>query len=469
VSRRIVDSLFKTALVALLMLPATLFAQTAQVHAVATKNPGQDEMVKDTLHITVYFFKNRTNIVDDYRNNGYNIHDFCYRLSQYIADPQISIDELVITGSASPEGPFDNNVRLAHERAHRIGERIAEIKGFDRDIIEYRYIPEDWDGLRAILPTLDQPWKDQAIEILDNIPQWETINGKQVESRKNRFKEFRNGEPWAWLDKNVFPDLRAAGGGISCVITRPAPKLIRDTIYLKPDTVYVYPPVGDGTGVGPGIGTGEGNGPGDNEPEEDYYGKGKKMIVAFRTNFAMIPLTNVGVEVPLSEHWSIGADWYSPWIWRKYHDPFNLYHKEDYDAWGWCFQFQAADIEARYWFTNHNKKPEQRLLGHSIGLYAAAGHYDFEWSQDGYQGEFYNAGIDYLYAWPIFKGKMHMEVELGLGCIYSTNQAYENIVLDDVCYRIPGERKIVPWIGPTRAQFSLVLPIYVNTGRKPVK
>ena len=423
----------------------------------------QDEMVKDTLHITVYYYKNKTNIVDSYRNNGYNIYDFCYKLSQYIRDPQISIDELIIRGSASPEGPYDNNVRLAHERAHRIGERIAELDGLDRNIIKYEYVPEDWEGLGKILPTLDQPWKNQAIEILEHIPQWETINGKQVESRKNRFKEFRGGEPWAWLDKNVFPDLRAAGGGISCVITRPAPKVVRDTVYVKPDTVFVLPAgPGEGPGEGPGIGAAPAADPLD-------WLQGRKMIIAFRTNFAMIPLTNVGVEVPLSEHWSIGADWYSPWIWREYHDPFSLWHKEDFDSWGWCFQFQAADLEARYWFTNRNKRPEQRLLGHSIGLYVAAGHYDFEFNQRGYQGEFENIGIDYLYAWPIFKGKMHMEVSLGLGYIYSSNQAYENLVLGDVCYRIPGERRIVPWIGPTRAQFSLVLPIYVKTGRVAAK
>jgi hypothetical protein len=439
-------------LAAVWALPATLSAQPGNaqdtlapqiLREVHTQDTTQykEVMVTDTLHLTVYFHKNILTIDDAYRENGYTIHDFCFQLGQYLKDSRATLDELVIYGSASPEGSYNNNVRLAKGRAHSIGDRIAAIEGLDSTRIGYEYIPEDWDGLAAILDTLDRPWAKEALDIVRQTPQWDTINGKEIEARKERFMAFRGGEPWAWLDKNVFPELRAAGGGISCVITHPAPVVYRDTVYVGVPVPYevevekVLPvPV----------------------PVKPLYpGEGKKMILAVRTNVLAIPFTNVGVEVPIGEHWSVGADWYSPWIWRKK-------HRQHLDAQGWCFEFQAADIEGRYWFTNHKKQPVQRLLGHSIGVYVAAGHYDFERNWTGHQGEFVNVGADYLYAWPIFGGRMHLEAEIGIGFIYSKAKGYECLVHDDVIYHSSGRDRVITWFGPTRAQLSLVVPIYVH-------
>ena len=57
-----------------------------------------------------------------------------------------------------------------------------------------------------------------------------------------------------------------------------------------------------------------------------------------------------------------------------------------------------------------------------------------------------------------------MEIEIGLGIIYSDAQPYDCFVPYGECFRRPEERKIIRWYGPTRAQFNLVVPFY----RKPV-
>ena len=131
----------------------------------------------------------------------------------------------------------------------------------------------------------------------------------------------------------------------------------------------------------------------------------RRMLFALRTNILAVPFANLGIEVPLGPRWSIGSDIYYPWIWRPG-------HSEGVDRNGVCNELMAADLELRYWFPRKDQKDGQRLLGYSIGLYGAAGQYDFERDWSGYQGEFYNAGLDFLYAIPVFRGRMRLEMEM---------------------------------------------------------
>ena len=410
------------------------------------------EFTTDTLRLSVFFRRDVSTIDPDYRDNGKNLQAFRDDIDRWLRDSTAIVRTVIVRTSASPEGSTKHNKDLSVWRAQSIDRWLTDSLNLDPVLFRYNPVGEDWEGLERIVRSLDQPWRDRALDIIVNTPEWVKEGDKIVDSRKSRLMNLDRGEVWWWLEEHVFPDLRSGGGNVSCVIYhRVTP--------ARPDTVYVASPPSDTVFVaGPPVMV---------EPAEEVNRfEGKKMIFALRTNFLAVPFTNIGVEVPLGQHWSIGADWYSPWIWRQDYKFPSLRHASDKDARGWAFQFQAADVEVRYWFKNTKKQPEQRLLGHSIGLYVAAGHYDFERNWTGHQGEFWNVGIDYLYAVPIFKGRMHMEFELGLGYIHSINTPYECIVHGDVLYRIPGGRKQVNWFGPTRAQVSLVLPIYVKTKRE---
>ena len=104
----------------------------------------------------------------------------------------------------------------------------------------------------------------------------------------------------------------------------------------------------------------------------------------------------------------------------------------------------------------------QRLLGPSIGFYGATGMYDFERNWSGIQGEFYDIGVDYLFAVPLFRGRMHMEAEMGFGCIWSKARPYDCLEPGGVIYHRKGVTRKTTWVGPTRAQISLVVPIYIS-------
>ena len=177
----------------------------------------------------------------------------------------------------------------------------------------------------------------------------------------------------------------------------------------------------------------------------------KPYKLALRTNL-LLPLLNIGVAVPLGNRWSVGADWYTPWVFR------NSDHKH-------AFQLQLLSLEGRYWLGSKHSKGEEnrqyRLLGHSLGAFFATGKYDFERNYKGDQGEFFVGGVDYMYSMPIFRKRMHLELSLGVGFLRAS--AYEYRV-----YQQPGGkgyyedknfRKVTRYVGPIKASVALVLPL----------
>ena len=171
----------------------------------------------------------------------------------------------------------------------------------------------------------------------------------------------------------------------------------------------------------------------------------RKLLFALRSNL-LVPALNLGIEVPIGKHWSLGADYYFPWIWPK---------KDNKN----CFEFLGWGIEGRYWF-GKNRTAFDRLKGHSVGLYGYVGYYDFERNFHGHQGEFVNVGVDYTYAMAVGKRKaLHLEFSLGVGYIYSEARQYTVIEANGPLISDKVTKK-VGYFGPTKANISLVVPIF---------
>lgn len=389
---------------------------------------------QDTLRLRVYFHQGKGDKIDpSFAGNGGRMAIFEEQLNSALRDGAY-INGVFIRGSASPEGTLEFNKRLARMRADVMGDFFTDRLGINPGLVLSKAVGEDWEGLADEIRLMDVPWRDDALTII--------ANTNDTELRKRKLRLLDEGKAWKLLSDEVFPRLRSSRCDAIVTITRQEPIILERT-----DTLYVEVPVETIVEVPVEM----------EKPRKTFDTSGMKMLFAVRTNILAIPFSNVGVEVPIGEHISLAADWYSPWLWRKN-------HSAGIDAQGWCFEFQAVGGEIRYWFNNRKKMREQRLLGHSIGLYAAAGHYDFERNFSGYQGKFANAGIDYMFACPIFGGRLHMEFEIGLGFIYSPATPYDTFEPGGKAYYRPGELKRVQWWGPTRAQISLVLPLYIKTG-----
>lgn len=342
------------------------------------------------------------------------------------------IDSITIHAWASPEGAYHHNVWLSRERA-RTAKRFLLSHSPDSlklNAEKIRISPEaeNWGGLIELV--------DKNYHRHDRAKVLKILRDRSIsdETRKWRLKQLDGGIAWRVLFYRYMPQLRAATW--VCVwaeAIEPLPEMEgMQTCAMTQDRPLEYP-----------------------EPAvliQNYAGEAAGVpVAALRTNL-LVPGLNFGAELPLGNHWSVGADYYYPWIWPK-SDNKN------------CFEFLGGSVEGRYWF-GRDRKPSDRLRGHSLGLYAAGGYYDFERNFEGLQGEFVSAGLDYTYAMAIGKRKrLNLEFTLALGYIHAWNKTYS----------VPGpEGSLFPdegtmmfdYVGPTKAAVSLVVPLFRKEGRK---
>lgn len=113
--------------------------------------PVEQEPVKKSVEGSAFvtFVVNKTDLNPDYMNNPREIRKITNSIDIVKADPDAVITEVHIKGYASPEGPYQNNVRLAQGRTTTLANYVNSLYKFKSGIMTTSYDPEDWVGLRA--------------------------------------------------------------------------------------------------------------------------------------------------------------------------------------------------------------------------------------------------------------------------------------------------------------------------------
>lgn len=386
------------------------------------------------METRVHFRFDSSKLDTTYLDNGSNLYD----LKTYIdAVGAENIDTVLVIAQSSPEGVYEHNIKLSRLRANSMRQYFHDAYPELCDKLIVKAEGEAWTALREYVAA-DQRMKDatkeQVLQVIDA-----DIN---VGTKKWRLEQL---PIYRYLIFNYYSKLRHSA---ICVIVpkpqpEPEPKPEPEPEPAPMDSVAqakVEDIVASDTIV-----------PVDTVAQSPATTE-KKEIFYLRSNL-LVPAANFGAEMAIGNRWSIGADYYYPWV------PRDASHKE-------CFQFIAWGLDGKYWFRRYdhsNKQWRKRtesdcLEGHALGLNVSAGYYDFQRNYSGHQGEFINAGVDYLYALPIFKDRLHLEFSLGLGFIYSRAIPYDVFEDGGKAYR-KGFVQNIYWLGPNKANVSLVLPI----------
>lgn len=180
------------------------------------------EMVSDTLRLSVYFGQNISEFEPGYRGNGQRMEEFKEALSVYCEDEDAQVLDIIIRAAASPEGPTAYNQALSERRAIAIRDRLTSGSCLKNGMFKIMAVGEDWAGLKEQLAECDQPWAAQALDIVRNTPAQTAGSGRMVNDRKQKLQQLAGGKAWEYMNDKLFPDLRYAGGSVMAVVVHPA-------------------------------------------------------------------------------------------------------------------------------------------------------------------------------------------------------------------------------------------------------
>ena len=381
------------------------------------------QIVQDSVKI--HFRTGKTHLDMELGNNRQVLEDIKNKL-QLNADDSIyyRLQKVRVVGGASPEGSVALNRQLSEKRAEALFRYLSQYGTFPDSLRHFTFLGRDWEGLYRLADAdLELPHREETLNLLREIK----ADPKEADAWKLR--SFRNGVPYSYMYRNLFPALRASSMYLwYSEVTLPPftahTSLRKDfrmdvPVLVAPQWIVLTP----------------------EEPEEAPF------YWALKTNLlydaALVP--NIGAEFHLGKNWSVGANWMYAW-WKN-------------DVSNWYWRIYGGDIHVRKWF---GKKAEEKpLTGHHIGVYAQTLTYDFCTGGRGYMGgepggnifdrASFAGGVEYGYSHPVGR-KLNLDFTIGIG--YLEGKYHEYLPEDD-CY-VWQTTKNRKWFGPTKAEVSLV-------------
>ena len=348
---------------------------------------------------------------------------------------------VLVKGAASPEGPYDNNVRLSRERTRRLMDFLQEYSDqpiFD-DALSSQFITEDYGYLITLMKRAGDKETDQVKAI------WDDCNGDE-RMCKQRLMALNGGRTWKRLLEKYFPTLRQSRV-VLFYAPHPQRALVRglryDPVDIKRDTIPYMRTV-------PSF------------PREFK----RRHMVAVRTNlvhdlliephFGFAPGVNVQLE------------YYPLWGHYTYNAGFTFTNHRHWDD---CkfFQVRDAQLELRRYFRGGGE-----FLGTYLGAYAEGTVYGIGFNErKGWEGEGGGAGLSIGHTCNLNrKGNLRLELSLSAGLFITrydpyvygnplTGQVdglyYYNYLGSASQFRERNHRFI--WFGPTNAGIHLTYDI----------
>lgn len=160
----------------------------------------------------IRFIVNRTNIDWTYANNYVELDSILRTVNAVKENPDASVESITLTGYASPEGPYSNNVRLANGRTEVVKEYVRNNASFPANIYHTAAVPEDWQGLREWLVNSEITNRDAMIAFIDDptVP---------IPTKNDIFmKKFPKEYPF--ILANVYPPLRHTDYRITYIVKK---------------------------------------------------------------------------------------------------------------------------------------------------------------------------------------------------------------------------------------------------------
>lgn len=147
----------------------------------------------------VNFKVNRTELLPDYMNNKVELRKILESIHAIGDDPDVTSYHITLTGYASPEGSYENNLRLAKGRTEAVKKYIFSLYSLDPKMVDTSWVAEDWQGLRNWVDSSRINNRNEILRIIDS--------DLAPDAKDNELK-VRFPVQYSYLLGNVYPSLR---------------------------------------------------------------------------------------------------------------------------------------------------------------------------------------------------------------------------------------------------------------------
>lgn len=389
---------------------------------------------EDSLLCRVYFRVGSSSLDLSFSENSRHLDSLLSHVSTL--QKQDVLHHVSLISSASPEGDSGVNLTLSDKRCNAVRSYLQEHLCLPDSVFVSSSLGQAWDALACLVKDSDIPYREEALHILHNTPEWIIQKNLVVDSRKRQLMTLRQGDPWRYMVAHLFPELRSC----SILIYKSEPvcpsfqeserKEVQVTEPVVPYDTIAAPPSLHDTVYVPSV-----------------FRVRRSFDMAVKTNmlYDVLLVPNIGMEFYLGKGWSLGGNWMYAW-WKRD-------HRHRY------WRLYGGELDIRRYFGRCTT--ERPLTGHHLGLCGQLFTYDFETGGTGYMGGKpggtlwekmnYAVGLEYGYSLPVTR-RLNLDFVISVG--YWGGEYHKYAPIGD-CY-VWKETRQRHWFGPTKAEISLV-------------
>ncbi len=374
----------------------------------------------------------------------------------YFDNGKYIFEAMIVRGAASPEGPYEGNIKLSQLRREALLSLIRDnVKHPFDGVTQMKEMPEDYHYLLRLMRERNDADQQRVANVVER---YADDNQQRL---KGELMAMDEGRLWKRLLNEYFPKMRAARVVLffkrrrppietqsigSCAFTNQE----KDSLPMRPTPFYMSVPV-------------------------EQQRMARREFLSVKTNllfdFAYMPfgynrfcpIPNIAIEYyPLHGHFTYGASFDCPW-WQHYQE-----HK--------YFQVRNYQLETRYYF----KSGDVESTGYGNGAafkgwyaqaYANMAIYGLCFdAKRGWEGEGAGAGLGVGYVMPLTRrGHWRLEFGVQLGVFFTKYDPYqyESVMYPDrhdnlYYYKwdnwgnfFKRRQHKLTWIGPTRVGITL--------------
>ena len=339
--------------------------------------------------IRVDFRVNSASIDRTYGKNTERLSEIAEFLQRIEQDSTLTVIEVSFCGSASPEGSYQLNHKLARARLETLEDIVRREIEIPDSIITRDDSYISWEYLKEKVVESDIPQKQAVLDIIAQEPQLvDYPGGRNIDHRIVKLQQLDGGKVWRQLHTLYFERMRNA-----CVIFITYKREI-----IKPIET-VAPPMKVEVLQKPELDSIIIPAPKEHPVTTEEWTR--RLYIKTNAIGLGLAISNIGAEIDLAQHWSFTVPVY--------------YSALNYFTSTIKFRTLAVQPEFRYWFKENN----QRFF---VGAHFGYAQYNI--AVDGYYriqdhngtSPALGGGISVGYRMPIAKNnKWHIEFTLGAG------------------------------------------------------